>query len=236
MATTSGMASPRAWGQAMTSTVAVLMSASSGWPKAIHTTRVTTPAASAMKNSRAAALSARICARDWEAWASATRRMMPDSAVCSPTAVTLTRRLPPAATVPATTVSPTSFETGRDSPLIIDSSTSAAPSTTVPSAGTRVPGRTSTTSSSARAWSGTVSSDPSGRTRSAASGSSSANALRAPCACMMERISSQCPRLMTVISVASSHHTSTAKAPRVAAQEAMKATTMAREIRVIIPG
>ena len=39
--------------------------------------------------------------------------------------------------MPATTWSPGSFGTGRDSPVIIDSSTSAAPSTTSPSAGTR---------------------------------------------------------------------------------------------------
>src|SRR5262245_3170258 len=66
--------------------------------------------------------------------------MMPDRAVASPTAVTRTRRLPPATTVPATTLAPGSFGTGRDSPVIIDSSTSAAPSATTPSAGTRAPG------------------------------------------------------------------------------------------------
>ena len=55
------------------------------------------------------------------------QRMIPDSAVRSPTAVTRTRRLPPAATDPATTWSPGSFVTGRDSPVIMDSSTSARP-------------------------------------------------------------------------------------------------------------
>ena len=50
------------------------------------------------------------------------------------------------ATVPATTRSPTALRTGRDSPVIIDSSTSASPSTTTPSAGTGAPDRTSTTS------------------------------------------------------------------------------------------
>src|SRR2546430_1222883 len=66
--------------------------------------------------------------------------MIPDRAVASPTAVTRTRRLPPAATVPATTLAPGSLATGRDSPVIIDSSTSAPPSATMPSAGTRDPG------------------------------------------------------------------------------------------------
>ena len=41
---------------------------------------------------------------------------------------------------PATTESPGSLATARDSPVIIDSSTSALPSATTPSAGTRAPG------------------------------------------------------------------------------------------------
>ena len=44
MAMTSGIARPSAWGQAMTSTVAARMNASSGSPRAVHTTRVRTPA------------------------------------------------------------------------------------------------------------------------------------------------------------------------------------------------
>ena len=40
MEMTRGMASPSAWGQAMTSTVAVRTKASSGSPRAIHTTKV----------------------------------------------------------------------------------------------------------------------------------------------------------------------------------------------------
>jgi hypothetical protein len=42
---TSGMASPSAWGQAMTSTVTVRTMASSTSPSADHTTNVTRPAA-----------------------------------------------------------------------------------------------------------------------------------------------------------------------------------------------
>jgi hypothetical protein len=77
---------------------------------------------------------------------------------------------------------------------------------------------------------------PAGVARSAESGSSWASADSAPWACMIERISIQWPRLMTVIRVDSSHHTSTSKTPSVAAQEAANATTMAREMRVIMPG
>ena len=137
---------------------------------------------------------------------------MPESAVSSPTAVTRTRRLPPAATVPATTLSPAALATGTDSPVIIDSSTSAVPSTMTPSAGTRAPGRTSTTSSTASSASGT-SSVPSSVTRSAVSGSSSARALSAPCAWAIERISIQWPSSMMTMSVESSHQISTSRRP-----------------------
>ena len=71
---------------------------------------------------------------------------MPASAVSSPTASTRTRMAESVDTVPATTRSPTSLATGLDSPVIIDSSSSAEPSTISPSAGTRAPERTSTTS------------------------------------------------------------------------------------------
>src|SRR6266567_1690318 len=61
----------------------------------------------------AAARSARACVRDPDACAAATSRMMPDRAVCSPTAVTRTRRLPPLAIVPAMTLPPAPFATVR---------------------------------------------------------------------------------------------------------------------------
>ena len=117
---------------------------------------------------------------------------------------------------------------------MIDSSTSAAPSATAPSAGTRAPGRTRPRSPTRRSEVGTIS-VPAEVTRSASSGNSSASALSAPWACMIERISSQWPRLMTVMSVASPQ-TSTSKTPRVAARLVTKATTIARLISVIIPG
>src|ERR1700730_10892878 len=56
-----------------------------------------------------------------------------------PTAVVRTRRLPPLTTVPAMTVARDPSNTVFDSPIIIDSSTSAVPSVTTPSTGTRVP-------------------------------------------------------------------------------------------------
>ena len=80
---------------------------------------------------------------------------MPASAVSSPTASTRTRNDESVDTVPATTRSSGPLATGWDSPVIIDSSSSASPSTIVPSAGTRPPGRTSTTSPTRRSPTGT---------------------------------------------------------------------------------
>ena len=174
METTSGIARPSACGQAITSTVMVRMTASSGLPTMPQTTAVMTAAPNANQNSQPAALSASRCARDDEFCASVTNRWMPASAVSSPTAVTLTRRPESVATVPATTCSPTPRRTGRDSPVTIDSFISAAPSTISPSAGTLPPGRTTTTSPTRRSDGATVTvAFPS--TRSASSGSRAAS-------------------------------------------------------------
>ena len=90
-------------------------------------------------------------------------------------------------------------------------------------------------SPTARAESGTVS-VPAPVTRSAVSGRSSASAVSAPRAWAIERISSQWPRSMIVMSVASSHQISTSNSPSVPAQLVTNATTIARLMRVIIPG
>ena len=119
-------------------------------------------------------------------------RMIPASAVCSPVAVTRTRRLPSPLIVPAMTFAPNSFFTGRDSPVIIDSLTSDSPRyPTAPLAGTLAPGRISTTSPSRNWLAGTSSVDPSGCSRSAVSGISLASASTRPEACRTLRISSQ---------------------------------------------
>jgi len=160
---------------------------------------------------------------------------MPASAVSSPTAATRTRIADPTATVPATTCSPSSFATGFDSPVTIDSSISARPSSIRPSAGIRAPGRTSTRSPRASAPVGTVST-PSAVTRSASSGSSSASAASAPRACPIAFISCQCPSSMIAISVASSHHSSMPTRSTSEATLATNATVIASEISSIIPG
>ena len=131
--------------------------------------------------------------------------MIPASAVASPVAVTRARRLPsPLLIVPAMTRLPGSFFTGRDSPVIIASSTSVCPSVTSPSAGMLAPGRTRNRSAARSCATGTVSVRPPSRMRSAVSGSSRASSSSAPVAWRTLRISSQCPSSMIVISVASS--------------------------------
>ena len=207
MDTTSGIARPRAWGQAMTRTVMVRTTASSGIPSSVHTVAVIAAAISANQNSHPAARSARRCAREVEFCASATSRWMPASAVSSPTAVICTRSPESVATVPATTWSPVPRRTGRDSPVIIASSMLAEPCTMRPSAGTRPPGRTTTTSPTLRSAGATVTVlSPS--TRSASSGSSAASESSAEVVWARERISSQCPSSMITISSESSHQKS----------------------------
>ena len=131
-------------------------SAPPGWPSASHTTTVTTAAPRAYQNSQPAALSASRWVVEEDACASATSLRMPAKVVSSPTAVTLTRTPESVAMVPATTRSPEPRWTGTDSPVTIDSSKAAVPSTMTPSAGTEAPGRTTTTSSRRRPAGATV--------------------------------------------------------------------------------
>ena len=235
--TTSGIASPSACGHAMTSTVIVRTTASSGVPSSPHTIAVTIAATKANQKSQAAARSASRWARELEDCASSTRRLMPARVVSSPTAVTSTRRPESVAMVPAMTRSPSPRRTVVDSPVTIDSSMLADPSATRPSAGTDAPGRTTTrsptTSSAGSTW--TVS--PS-RTTSAVSGRRAASAVRAEAVCAVERISTQWPNSMMTTRSASSHQKSSSalSTPRVEPQDERNATVIASPMRSIIPG
>ena len=235
--TTSGIARPSAWGQAITSTVIARTNASCGVPTKVHTVAATSADPSAYQNSQPAARSARSWARVEEACASATSRWMPASAVSAPIAVIRTRRELSVATVPATTRSPTSRWTGLDSPVIIDSSTAAPPSITSPSAGTRPPGRTTTTSSTTSSAGGTTT-VPSPSTFSASSGRRAARESSAEEVWARERISSQCPSSMITTRRASSHQKSSScgRRPRLAPREAPNATVIAVPISSIMPG
>ena len=205
-------------------------------PRNCHTTSVTAPATMATPVRVRAARSARCWALDFDLCASATSRMIPESFVFSPVPVTWMRREPPPLIVAAMTSSPSCFFTGLDSPVIMASLRSLVPFWTRPSAGTLSPGRTSTMSPSRSSLTGTVSS-PCSETRVAVSGSSFASSWSAPWACEIERISIQWPSSMMVTNVASSHQMASARMPPSwTTHEKTKATEMAREIRVIIPG
>ena len=89
-------------------------------------------------------------------WASPTRRTIWANAVSEPTRVVRSCSRPARLTVPPITVSPWRLETGRASPVSMDSSTCDWPLVTSPSAGMREPGRTCTPaaagSGDARGW------------------------------------------------------------------------------------
>ena len=108
----------------------------------------------------------------------------------------------------------------------------------MPSAGTRSPGRTRTTSPTVSSASGTSTTVPSSVTLFAVSGSSAASASSALDAAPSARISSQCPSSMMVTSAASSHQKSRSNPPMdsVVAHEAPNATVMAMAMSSIIPG
>ena len=72
--------------------------------------------------------------------------------------------------------------------------------------------------------------------RCAVLGSSRASSFNAPLAWKMDRISIQWPSSMIVTRVASSHHSASPGYPSVTARLKKKATLIAREISVIIPG
>src|SRR5699024_8065342 len=190
--TTNGIARPKAWGQAMTNTVIVRTTAASGAPSIDHTSAVSTAAPRANQNNQPAARSAMRWALDEEAWASATSFWIPASAVSSPMAVTSTRNPESVATVPATTASPSPRRTVLDSPVTMDSSMEALPSTIWPSAGTAAPGRTMNTSPTTSSAGATVTiSSPS--TFSATSGSKAARESNAEVVWARDRISIQWP-------------------------------------------
>jgi hypothetical protein len=97
--------------------------------------------------------------------------------------------------VAPTTVSPTRFATGIDSPVSIDSSTADSPSMTSPSTGILLPGRSTTISPTITSAVEISISRPS-RITAALGGARSSNARIAADAPARARISSQWPRRM----------------------------------------
>src|SRR5699024_4449240 len=119
----------------------------------------------------------------------------------------------------------------------MDSSICAEPETITPSAGTLAPGRTTTTSST-RNWPGETTNVCPPSMRSASSGSSAAKEPKAEAVWANERISTQWPSNIMTTNRANSHQKSRSDAtsPSTAAQDATKATEIARPISSIMPG
>src|SRR5918992_940940 len=130
-----GVASPRASGQAITTTVMANSSASvrGRSVRSAHAAKVRPPPTRATSTSQNAARSARRCPGALEFWASWTSWTIWARAVSDPTLVARTRRVPLRLMVAPMTWSPGRLWTGRLSPVTTDSSTSLSPSSTTPS-------------------------------------------------------------------------------------------------------
>ena len=190
-----GVASPRASGQVMTTTVIANSSDSCAEAPAAQyqTAKVARPPSSATSTSQKAARSARRWPGAFDAWASWTSLTICASAVSEPTAVARARRVPVLLIVAPTKADPGPFGTGMLSPVTVDSSTSLVPSITSASTGTFAPGRIRSRSPTATSAVGTSTGSPFFRT-TALGGARSSSARMASLAPPRARISSQWPR------------------------------------------
>jgi len=119
--------------------------------------------------------------------------------VSAPTRVARTRSVPVAFTDAPITAELGPFDTGRLSPVTIDSSTSESPASTVPSTGIFAPGRINSRSPVSTSAVGTSCSRPS-RSTTARGGASSSRARIASLAPPRARISNQCPSSTNAVS------------------------------------
>ncbi len=203
-ATTSGIASPRAWGQAIIMTVTERSTANpTPLPNRDQATKVITPAVTATTTSSMAARSARSWVRERLSCAFLTTSITWLRYVSLPVRRISTTSEPSLLTEPPMTSSPALLATGIDSPVSRDSSTCDEPSRTSPSAGTFSPGLTRTRLPTPSSLTFTSLVPPSTTTWAMAGMTlaSSSSALDAP---ITERISTMCPSSMMSISVASS--------------------------------
>ena len=139
-----GVANPMAQGQAITSTAMNIRRAKGNGAAPIK--YQASPANVAMTMTVGTKyrliLSARLAMGALDPWASRTILMMRARTVSWPTRSATIRNIPFLFRVPPKTLSPFSFDTGRLSPVSMDSSTLECPFFTVPSTGTLSPGRT----------------------------------------------------------------------------------------------
>ena len=197
-----GVARPSAQGQAITSTETAATKPVPGSPCQSHQAAKVARAISTTTGTKTEEIrSTRRCTGALLAWASETRRMIRDSVDSAPTAVTCTRSRPSPLIEPPVTASPAPLWTGRDSPVISDSSSWLSPCSTTPSTGTRSPGRTITRSPGATRSAG-ISTMPSARSTRAVSGRSFERARMADAALRLARPSSHLPSITRVITMA----------------------------------
>ena len=157
------------------------------------------PPISATSTSQNAARSASRCPGALEFCASCTSATICASAVSAPTLVARTRSVPVVLIDAPMTSEPGVFDTGRLSPVTIDSSTSDVPSSTTPSTGIFAPGRTSSRSPTTTSAVGTSTGSPS-RSTTAIGGASSSSVRIASFAPPRARISNQCPSSTNAVS------------------------------------
>lgn len=138
-----GVASPNAQGQEMTSTAMAQDKANSkSAPQNSHTTAVSKEMVITIGTKTPAILSAILAMGYLLALASSTSRIIWENVVSSPTFSAFMRKNPALFMVAAITLSPGCFCTGILSPVIAASSMLVVPSSTRPSAGTLLPGFT----------------------------------------------------------------------------------------------
>jgi len=188
-----GVASPRASGQVITTTVmAYSMAVEVLAPPSHQARKVTVPPIRATNTSQKAARSASRCPGALEFCASCTRATIWARAVSAPTLVARARSVPETLMEAPIRSAPGALPTGRDSPVTMDSSTSDSPSTTTASTGTFAPGRTRSRSPTWTSAVGTSTSTPS-RSTTAMGGASSSRVRTASLAPPRARISNQWP-------------------------------------------
>ena len=178
-----GVARPSAHGQAMmrTETAATRAKARRGsGPNSIQAVNASAATSSTSGTNHPATWSARRWMGARERCASATICTMWASMVSRPTFSAFITSPPDARMVPAIRRSPGPLLTGSDSPVTIASSREAWPSITLPSTGTRSPGRTRSVSPTAISSTGASASDPSAPMRRASFGVRSRSARMAP--------------------------------------------------------
>ena len=198
-----GVASPSAQGQAITSTAtARMMAVSSPTPASHQPTKVSSAMPSTAGTNTALTWSTSRCTGALAACASSTSRMMCASTLSLPAAVTSISTRPSPLIEPPVSASPVPLATGSGSPVSMASSTCVLPSLTLPSAGTRSPGRTASLSPARSSSTGMSFSWPSQSIRCASSGRSACSARMAAVVWRLARASSHLPSSTSVTTTA----------------------------------